>query len=96
MKPRQIPRRGLVQCLAPAHARVAGGSLSRTIDRALLDRLIWVENAEPKVVAGTDLGRRGRDALAIHAGEPVEKGDYRLVIGTELEDLAGNSVATTV
>ena len=45
-----------------------------SLDRALLDRLIWVENAEANVVAGQISAGRGRDNLAIHAGEPLASG----------------------
>ena len=50
-------------------------------------------DARVEDVDGTGLAGDGRDKLAIHTREPLAAGAYRLVVGTELEDLAGNSVA---
>ncbi len=66
------------------------------LDRALLDRLIWVENAEAKVVAGQVSVGEAETRWRFTPASPWHEGDYRLVVGTELEDLAGNSVAQTV
>jgi hypothetical protein len=63
------------------------------LDRALLDRLIWVENAEAIVVAGQVSLGAGETRWRFAPASPWRKGAYRLVVGTELEDLAGNSVA---
>jgi hypothetical protein len=63
------------------------------LDRALLDRLIWVENAEAKVVAGQVSLGAAETRWRFTPASPWREGAYRLVVGTELEDLAGNSVA---
>ena len=63
------------------------------LDRALLDRLIWIENAEAKVVAGQISLAAAETSWRFTPASPWREGSYRLVVGTELEDLAGNSVA---
>jgi hypothetical protein len=63
------------------------------LDRALLDRLIWVENTDAKVVTGQVSVAAAETCWRFTPTNPWRKGNYRLVIGTELEDLAGNSVA---
>ncbi len=63
------------------------------LNRALLDRLIWVENSEAKVVAGQVSVIAAETRWRFTPASPWQTGGYRLVVGTELEDLAGNSVA---
>ena len=63
------------------------------LNRALLDRLIWVENSEAKVVVGQISVGAAETRWRFTPVSPWQKGGYRLVVGTELEDLAGNSVA---
>jgi hypothetical protein len=64
------------------------------LDRALLERLVSVQDSEGRMVHGR---------VAITGSETVwrftpearwQPGTYRLVIGTDLEDLAGNSVGS--
>ena len=64
-----------------------------SLDRALLERLIWVENAESKVVTGQTSSGTSETSWRFMPESPWLRGTYRLVVGTELEDLAGNSVA---
>jgi hypothetical protein len=67
--------------------------LPEPLDRALLDRLIAVHDASGRAVAGH---KSVADRETLWRFEPEAawaSGDYRLVVGTELEDLAGNSVA---
>ena len=64
-----------------------------SLDRALLESLIWVENAEAKVVTGQISVVATETRWRFTPASPWQKGDYRLVVGSELEDLAGNSVA---
>jgi hypothetical protein len=63
------------------------------LDRALLDRLIAVQNAEGKVVPGqvSIVGEETRWRFTPKG--PWGGGNYRLVVGTDLEDVAGNSIA---
>jgi hypothetical protein len=68
-------------------------ALGGPLDFALANRLIWVEDVSGKTI-------KGRTALEDHETRweftpeiPWGAGDYRLVVGTELEDVAGNSVA---
>jgi hypothetical protein len=63
------------------------------LNRALLDRLIWVENADAKVVAGQVSVDAAETRWRFTPASPWQKGGYRLVVETELEDLAGNNVA---
>jgi hypothetical protein len=64
-----------------------------SLDRALLERLIWVENAESKVVTGQTAAATAETSWRFTPASAWGQGAYRLVVGTELEDLAGNSVA---
>jgi hypothetical protein len=63
------------------------------LDRALLDRLIAVTDNAGKVLAGSIATSDGETAWEFTPQEPWRAGDYRLRIGTDLEDVAGNSVA---
>jgi hypothetical protein len=63
------------------------------LDRALLDRLIWVQDVESKVVAGQVSVGEAETRWRFTPVRPWRAANYRLVIGTELEDVAGNSVA---
>ena len=63
------------------------------MDRALLDRLIWVEHADATVVPGQVSLGAAETIWRFTPASPWREGDYRLVVGTELEDVAGNSVA---
>ena len=63
------------------------------LDRALLDRLIAVRDAADKAVRGTISVDGEETVWRFIPADPWRPGDYRLVIGTELEDAAGNSIA---
>ncbi len=63
------------------------------MDRALLDRLLTVQDAAGKVVPGRISVDREETIWQFTPTAPWRTGDYRLVIGTELEDVAGNSIA---
>ena len=63
------------------------------LDRALIHRLLWVEDARNQSVEGqveiSDLEKQ----WAFVPNQAWKAGDYRVVIGTRIEDLAGNNVA---
>jgi hypothetical protein len=63
------------------------------LDWALLDRLIRVESTETKAVAGQISMESAETTWRFTPTSPWREGAYRLVVGTELEDMAGNSVA---
>jgi len=64
-----------------------------SLDHALLQRLLWIENAGKHVVEGqVRIGNVERQ-WAFVPNQAWKDGDYRVVIGTGLEDLAGNNVA---
>jgi hypothetical protein len=63
------------------------------LDRALLERLIWIEDRDARVVPGSVVVGDAERRWQFAPGEPWHEGDYRLVIGADLEDVAGNSVA---
>jgi len=63
------------------------------LDRALLDRLIAVQARAEQDVPGRISVTGGEMIWRFTPRSPWRSGDYLLVIGTELEDLAGNSVA---
>jgi hypothetical protein len=63
------------------------------LDRALLDRLMAVQDGAGKPVPG-QVSVAGEETIWRWMPlDPWRAGDYRLVIGTELEDTAGNSIA---
>jgi len=63
------------------------------LDRALLDRLIAVRASTGEDVTGRISVAGGETIWRFTPTHPWRAGDYLLVIGTELEDVAGNSVA---
>jgi hypothetical protein len=63
------------------------------LDRALLDRLIAVRDASERPVTGSVSVSDEETLWRFTPEAPWKPGAYRLVIGTELEDVAGNSVA---
>lgn len=63
------------------------------LDHALLQRLLWIEDAGKHAIEGqVQVGNVERQ-WAFVPNQAWKDGDYRVVIGTGLEDLAGNSVA---
>jgi len=63
------------------------------LDHALLLRLLWIEDAEKHSVEGQVHVRDAERQWAFTPEQPWTAGSYRVVVGTGLEDLAGNSVA---
>lgn len=63
------------------------------LDRALLDRLLAVRDGADKPVHGTIAVTDEETAWRFIPAVSWRPGEYRLVIGTELEDAAGNSIA---
>jgi hypothetical protein len=63
------------------------------LDRALLDRLIAVRDASDRQLEGTIAVADDETTWRFTPALPWKEGDHRLVIGTELEDTAGNSIA---
>jgi len=62
------------------------------LDRALLDRLIAVQGSTKQDVPGAVSVGGGETIWRFTPANPWRSGAYLLVIGTELEDVAGNSV----
>jgi hypothetical protein len=63
------------------------------LDRALLDRLIAVRDGSDRPVTGSVSVSEEETLWRFTPEAPWKPGVYRLVIGTELEDVAGNSIA---
>jgi hypothetical protein len=63
------------------------------LDHALLDRLITVQNSDKAVLPGQSSVVRDETRWRFTPKSPWGTGDYRLVVGTDLEDVAGNSIA---
>ncbi len=63
------------------------------LDRALLDRLIAVQEAAGPPLPGQISVAAEETIWRWTPSQPWHPGAYRLVIGTELEDVAGNSIA---
>lgn len=72
------------------------GSLTLTfpepLDHALIRRLIWIESAAKETVEGTITIQDSEKQWKFTPEQPWEVGNYRVVIGTNVEDLAGNTV----
>ena len=81
-----------VWTLAPPAAR--DGALEvrfpRPLDRALLERSLAVADAAGRPVEGTAEVAAGEGGWRFTPSRPWPPGDYRLVVGPDLEDLAGN------
>jgi hypothetical protein len=63
------------------------------LDRALLARLVGVLDAAGHEVAGAASVTEAETVWRFVPGAPWRDGKYRVVVGCELEDVAGNSVA---
>jgi hypothetical protein len=62
------------------------------LDHPLLERLVRVTDAAGREVAGTVAVADEETRWRFTPAQPWQAGDYRLVIGTALEDLAGNRI----
>ena len=65
----------------------------KPLDWALLQSQLWVETAEGRRVSGRSEVGPGETSWLFEPEQPWTVGDFRLAIGTVLEDLAGNSLA---
>jgi hypothetical protein len=63
------------------------------LDHALLERLLGVLDPAGREVAGAGSITEGETIWRFAPREPWREGSYRLVVGSDLEDVAGNSVA---
>jgi hypothetical protein len=63
------------------------------LDRAMLDRLVVVQDAGGNTLPGQISVTGEETRWQFKPADPWRSGQYRLVIGTELEDPSGNSVA---
>ncbi len=66
--------------------------LAKPLDRALLNRMLWVTDAAGKRVEGTLTVGGGERVVTFAPKNPWAKGDYRLMINATLEDVCGNRV----
>jgi hypothetical protein len=64
------------------------------LDRALLGRLIVVQDAQANNVHGQVAVSKSETLWSFTPQSPWRQGEYRLKVATELEDVAGNSVAS--
>jgi hypothetical protein len=62
------------------------------LDRALLQRMLWVVNDQGERTAGEAKIGRNETSWRFRPRKPWLPGRYRLVADTELEDLAGNNL----
>jgi hypothetical protein len=65
---------------------------SEPLDRALAERLIGVVDPAGAPVDGTVDVRSGETVWTLDPRRPWKAGEHRLIVGVDLEDLAGNSV----
>ena len=66
--------------------------LAKSLDRALLGRLLWVTDAAGAKVPGTVSVGGGERVMAFAPAKPWAAGTYRLVVDRRLEDVCGNRV----
>jgi sugar phosphate isomerase/epimerase len=64
----------------------------RSLDSALLQRMIWVEDAEGQRVEGTNIVGPNERSWQFKPAKPWREGEYQLKIDTRLEDICGNRV----
>ncbi|HVX13359.1 MAG TPA: hypothetical protein VHC22_19405 [Pirellulales bacterium] len=63
------------------------------LDRALLDRMLWVVDGGDETVPGKAVVGPGETSWTFEPQQAWPPGRYRLIADTWLEDLAGNSIA---
>ncbi|HET6882534.1 MAG TPA: hypothetical protein VFI31_20375 [Pirellulales bacterium] len=63
------------------------------LDRALLERMLWVVDANGQRWPGDGAAGKNESSWAFRPDRPWQPGRYRLVADAWLEDLAGNSIA---
>jgi hypothetical protein len=66
--------------------------LGEPLDHALLERVVWVRDANGRTVAGRVTTAEGETVWQFTPERPWERGRYELVAETILEDLAGNRI----
>jgi hypothetical protein len=66
--------------------------LAKPHDHALLGHMMWVTDASGKKVEGTLSVGGGERVVSVTPKRPWARGDYKLVIDTQLEDVCGNRV----
>lgn len=66
--------------------------LAKPLDRALLGRMLWVADATGKRVEGTATVGGGERVVTFAPKAAWAKGDYKLMVDAQLEDVCGNRV----
>jgi hypothetical protein len=66
--------------------------LARPLDHALLGRMVWVTDAAGNKVDGTVTVGGGERVVTFAPAKPWQRGGYKLVVDTRLEDVCGNRV----
>ncbi len=66
--------------------------LAKPLDHALLGRMLWVVDAKGERVKGTTSVGGGERVVSFAPARPWARGNYKLVINDELEDVCGNRV----
>jgi hypothetical protein len=66
--------------------------LAKPLDHALLGRLLWVADAAGNKIDGTVTVGGGERVVTFAPAKPWQRGAYKLVVDTRLEDVCGNRV----
>jgi hypothetical protein len=66
--------------------------LAKPLDHAMLNRVVWVTDANGETVPGTLSVGGGERVVSFTPKTPWRRGDYKLVVDTRLEDVCGNRV----
>lgn len=66
--------------------------LAKPLDRALLGRMLWVIDGTGKRVEGTVTVGGGERVVSFAPAQPWVRGNYKLLIDADLEDVCGNRV----
>jgi hypothetical protein len=77
---------------APTSRDALQVELGESLDHALLERVLQIEDADGRPVAGTPVVSQSETTWQWIPDSPWKEGAYALVIDSVLEDLAGNSL----
>lgn len=88
------PKTWKIQVPAAGKAEPVLVQFPESLDHALLQRMLWVVDADGKRVDGTVRVGREETVWGFLPEKPWASGPYRLTADTALEDLAGNSIAS--
>ena len=88
------PKKWILQLPPPGTRTPLQTQFPEPLDRALLERLVSVQDSAGRTVHGRVSIVESETIWSFSPESPWQPATYRLVIGTDLEDVAGNSVGS--